>query len=108
MAALRLLGCRSSLPILMPEAVAAVAAGHRSAAGCRLTTPLRALFDAKGYELVHQELIDNRYEKLEKRKAAIAWLAEQRKKQRMQEWIKFWIPVIISVVALIFSLAPYL
>jgi hypothetical protein len=69
-----------------------------------LTDDLRKLFAAKGYELVHQELIDNRYEKVEKRKAAIAWMAEQRTQQSATEWIKFWIPVIISVAALVIAI----
>jgi hypothetical protein len=69
-----------------------------------LTDDLRKLFVAKGYELVHQELIDDRYQKVEKRKAAVAWMAEQRTQLGRNEWIKFWIPVIISLAALIISI----
>lgn len=70
-----------------------------------LTGELRELFDAKGYELVHQELIYNRYEALEKRKAAVAWMAEGRDKKSRAEWVKFWIPVTLSAIAICISVA---
>lgn len=69
-----------------------------------LTDELRKLFSAKGYELIHQELIDKGYQKVEKRKAAIAWMAEERTKRGRKEWIQFWIPVVISLAALLIAI----
>ena len=70
-----------------------------------LSDELRKLFDAKGYELVHEELINNCYQALEKRKAAIAWMAEQRKKKKTYETIKYYIPLTLSFISIIISIA---
>lgn len=70
-----------------------------------LTDELRRLFDAKGYDLVEQELLLNHFSAVEKRNAAVAWMAEQREQRRRGEWVKFWIPVVISIVAICVSLA---
>jgi hypothetical protein len=70
-----------------------------------LSNEWRELFEAKGYELVHLELTEKWYEALEKRKAAIAWMAEEREKKKKGERIKFWIPVTLSVIAIFVSIA---
>lgn len=70
-----------------------------------LSVELRKLFDAKGYELVHEELINKCYEALEKRKAAIAWMAEQRIIKKADERIKYYIPLTLSFISIIISIA---
>jgi hypothetical protein len=65
-----------------------------------LTPELRQLFDAKGYELVHLELLYRSYSAPEKRLAAAAWLAEQRAKHARTEWVWWWIPIVLSTLAL--------
>ena len=69
-----------------------------------LSHALRLNFEAKGYEIVQAELLDARYKKLEKRLAAIAWLAEKRGEKENKEKWRFRIPVVISVLALIVSI----
>jgi len=72
-----------------------------------LSDNLRPDFEAKGYDIVHAEVLDRRYEKLEKRLAAIAWMAEKRAKKESAENWHFWIPIVISVLALIVSIISY-
>lgn len=66
-----------------------------------LSEKLRSDFEAKGYGIVHAEVLGNRYEKLEKCLAAIAWMDEKRVKKESTENRRFWIPLVISVLALI-------
>ncbi len=73
-----------------------------------LAEKLRSDFEAKGYDIVHAEVLENRYQKPEKRLAAIAWMAEKRAKKESAEKRRFWIPLVISVLALIVSIISYL
>jgi hypothetical protein len=69
-----------------------------------LSIELRKLFDAKGYELVEQELLLNHFSAPEKRMAAVAWMAEQREQRTRGERVKFWIPVVLSSIAICISI----
>ncbi len=66
-----------------------------------LSDTLRSLFKLKGYDTVQTEVLARRYKNHDKQLAAHAWLLEKR---RWKEIRQFWIPVAISVVALIVSL----
>ncbi len=65
-----------------------------------LTPQRRAKFEGKGTAIVEAELLGIRYRSLEKRLAALAWLAEQRHENELAEKARFWTPVAISAVSL--------
>jgi len=69
-----------------------------------LSDELRSLFELKGYDIVHTEVLEHKYEDHDKRLAAHAWLAQKRGEKEDRENWRFWIPVTIAVVALIVSL----
>ena len=68
-----------------------------------LTPSLRAKFEQIGEALVTMQVNDHRFSSVEKRKAAMVWLKEQRDRHKGRETKRFWAIFIIAALAFVAS-----
>ena len=68
-----------------------------------LTPELRAKFEQYGEPLVEMQINDQRFKSVEKRRAGIVWLKDERDKRARTEKARFWWVVLVAAASLVAS-----